>query len=56
MGNYSKLIGTLVGGIVGVLVSSFGLPADFATVEIQGAITVLIAGVAAFLFPANAKA
>lgn len=54
-GNFSKLIGSLVGGVIGVGVSKFGLPAEVATPEIQGAITVLLSALATFLFPANAK-
>jgi len=53
LGNYSKFYGSLVGGIVGVLVSKYGLPAELATPEIQGAVTVLLAAVTTFLFPAN---
>lgn len=53
MGNYSKLFGSLVGGVLGLAVSLFGLPAEWATPEIQGAITVLLGAAATFLFPAN---
>jgi hypothetical protein len=53
MGNYSKLVGAVVGGVAGVLVSRFGLPTEFATPEIQGAVTVILSAVATFLFPAN---
>lgn len=53
MGAYSKMIGALVGGVAGFLVSMFGLPEAWATPEMQGAITVLLSTVFAFAFPAN---
>lgn len=53
MGNYSKLIGSLVGGVLGFAVSRWGLPTDFATPDVQGALTVLLGAVATFIFPAN---
>ncbi len=52
MGNYSKLIGSLVGAAAGVAVS-FGLPEELATPEIQGAIVIVLAGVFTYFFPAN---
>jgi hypothetical protein len=53
MGNYSKLVGSLVGGAFGFAVARWGLPADLATPEIQGAVTVLFGGILTFIFPAN---
>lgn len=53
LGNYSKLIGSLVGGIFGVLVSRYGLPDAWATPEIQGAVTVLLSAACTWAFPAN---
>jgi hypothetical protein len=53
MGNYSKLIGSLVGGVIGIAVSRWGLPAEWATPEIQGAVTVILGAAATFIFPAN---
>lgn len=53
MGNYSKLVGALVGGVAGVLVSRFGLPTAFAAPEVQGAVTVILSAAATYLFPAN---
>ena len=53
MGNYSKLIGTIVGGGLGILVNTGILPADMATTEIQSAIVTLLAAVGTFIFPAN---
>jgi hypothetical protein len=53
LGNYSKAIGALVGGIFGVLVSRYGLPEAFATPEIQGAVVTLLAVAATWAFPAN---
>lgn len=52
-GNYSKLIGSLTGGIFGLLVSRYGLPAEFATPEIVGGVTTLIGGLFTWAFPAN---
>ncbi|HEV2501492.1 MAG TPA: hypothetical protein VGV39_00355 [Mesorhizobium sp.] len=53
MGNYSKLIGSIVGGVAGLLVARGLLPAEWATPEIQGAIVVLLSAAATFAFPAN---
>lgn len=56
MGNYSKIIGSLVGGIFGVLLNLSVLPADLATAEIQGAVIVVLSAVFTFFFPANKPA
>jgi len=53
LGNYSKAIGALVGGVFGVLVSRYGLPDVWATPEIQGAVTVLLSAACTWAFPAN---
>lgn len=53
MGNYSKLIGSLVGGIAGLLVNIGVLPESMATPEIQSSIVVLLATITTFIFPAN---
>jgi hypothetical protein len=53
MGNYSKLIGSLVGGLLGMLVSFGILPAEWATPEIQAAIVTLLSSIFTFAFPAN---
>ncbi|WP_315920470.1 hypothetical protein [Mesorhizobium sp. SP-1A] len=53
MGNYSKLIGSIVGGVAGLLVARGLLPEEWATTEIQGAIVVLLSAVATYAFPAN---
>jgi|EndMetStandDraft_8_1072994.scaffolds.fasta_scaffold1072172_2 hypothetical protein len=53
LGNYSKAIGALVGGVFGVLVSRYGLPDAWATPEIQGAVTVLLSAACTWAFPAN---
>lgn len=52
LGNYSKLIGSLVGFVAGVAVS-YGLPAELATPEIQLSLTGLLVGVATWAFPKN---
>jgi len=56
MGNYSKLIGSLVGGALGMLVSFGILPAEYATPEIQTSIVTLLATFLTFIFPANKPA
>jgi hypothetical protein len=53
LGNYSKLVGSVVGGVFGLLVANFGLPAEWATPEIQGAVTVIMSAAFTYLFPAN---
>ena len=55
LGNYSKLIGSLVGGIFGIAVSKFGLPDTWATPEVQGAVTVIMSAAFTWLFPPNEK-
>jgi hypothetical protein len=55
LGNYSKLIGSLVGGLFGMLVSFGIMPTEWATPEIQASIVTLLSAVFTFLFPANAK-
>lgn len=52
-GNYSKLVGSAVGAIFGILVSKFALPAEYASPEIQASVTVLLTAVVTYLFPAN---
>jgi hypothetical protein len=52
MGNYSKLIGSIVGGVFGLL-ATFGLPVEWATPEIQGAIVTGMSAIFTFIFPAN---
>jgi hypothetical protein len=51
--NHSKLIGSLVGAGFGYAVAKLGLPAEFATPEIQMGITGLFAAIATWIFPAN---
>ncbi|RRH98032.1 hypothetical protein EH240_19720 [Mesorhizobium tamadayense] len=54
MGNYSKLIGSIVGGAVGWLGSKYALPPDLTSPEVQAAATLILSAVATYLFPANA--
>ena len=56
MGNYSKLIGSLVGGLAGALVSFGVLPEELATPEIQAGVITVLAAVVTFFFPANKPA
>lgn len=53
LGNYSKFIGSIVGGVVGILVSNFGLPEAFASPEIQSMVTVALSAAFTYAFPAN---
>jgi hypothetical protein len=53
MGSYSKLIGSIVGGVVGWLGSKYALPASLTSPEIQAAATLILSAVATYLFPAN---
>lgn len=53
MGNYSKLFGAIVGGVVGWLGSRYALPDALTSPEVQGATTVLLSAIATYLFPAN---
>lgn len=53
MGNYSKLIGSLVGGVLGLLVAKNVIPAEFNTPDVQAAVTVLVSAFAVWAFPAN---
>ena len=52
--DWSKAIGAAVGALASVAVN-LGLPAEYATVELQGAVTVILAAIFAALFPANTK-
>ncbi len=56
MGNYSKLIGSIVGAAAGALVSFGVLPEELATPELQASVVAVLAAVATFLFPANKDA
>ncbi len=52
--DWSKAIGAAVGALASVGVN-LGLPAEYATAEIQAAVTVILATIFAALFPANTK-
>lgn len=54
MGNYSKLIGSIVGGIIGWLGSKYALPPELTSPNIQAAATIILSAIATYLFPANA--
>ncbi|MEP0150023.1 hypothetical protein [Roseibium sp.] len=56
MGNYSKLIASLVGAAAGILVSYNLLPAELATTEIQASVVVVITGLVTYFAPANRAA
>lgn len=54
MSAYSKFFGAIIGGILGVLVSKFGLPAELSSPEVVGGLTTLASAVVTWLAPANA--
>lgn len=56
MGNYSKLIGSIVGALAGAAVSFGILPESLATPELQASVVAVLAAVATYLFPANKEA
>lgn len=53
MGNYSKLIGSIVGAAAVALVAFGVLPEDLATPELQASFVAVLAAIATYLFPAN---
>lgn len=53
MANYSKLIGSIVGGVIGLLVSNYGLPAELNTPEMIAAVTALVCAAGTYFAPAN---
>lgn len=53
LGNYSKLYGSLTGGVLGYLISALGVPAALATPEMQAALTVVLSGLFTYAFPKN---
>lgn len=53
MSNYSKFFGAIIGGLLGIGVSKFGLPADMASPEVVGGLTTLVSALATWLAPAN---
>ena len=52
MGNFSKLIGAVVGSLIG-LAAALGIDAEFMTPEIQTTLVSVLAVAATFFFPAN---
>lgn len=53
MGNYSKFIGSLVGGVLGLIGSKFALPAEWQSPEMVSAITLVLGSIFTFIFPPN---
>jgi len=53
MGNYSKLIGSIVGAAIGFGVAKGFLPAEWNTPEVVASFTATISAIFTFLFPAN---
>ena len=56
LGNYSKIVGSIVGALAGALVSFGILPDQLATPEIQTSIVGILSAVFTFFFPANKSA
>lgn len=58
MGNYSKLIAALIGGLMAWAVTAFGLPAEWAgeNSEMVVGISGVVTAVLVYLFPANKEA
>lgn len=50
---YSKMFGSIIGGVLGIAVSKFGLPAELASPEVVGTLTALAAAFVTWLAPAN---
>lgn len=53
MSAYSKLIGTIIASLLGLAASKYGLPAEFNTPEVVGALTALAGAVGTYIAPAN---
>ena len=53
---YSKIWGSLIGGVIGIGISKFGLPAEFGSPEIVGALTALVSAIGTWLAPPNKAA
>jgi len=53
MAKYSKAIGSLLGGLVAVLVAFNVLPEDAITPEIIGSVSMIAATIAVYFAPAN---
>lgn len=56
LGNYSKIVGSIVGALAGALVSFGILPDQLATPEIQTSVVGILSAVFTFFFPANKSA
>ncbi|MCG6115123.1 MAG: hypothetical protein MEQ84_07975 [Mesorhizobium sp.] len=56
MGNYSKLIGSVVGAAAGALVAFGVLPEELATPEMQASVVAVLSAVFTWAFPANTPA
>jgi hypothetical protein len=53
MMKYSKLIGSVVGALVG-MATAFGLDVEAFTPEVQASLIVVLTAIGTFIFPANA--
>lgn len=53
LGNYSKLIGSIVGAAAGALVAFGVLPESLATPELQASLVAVLSAVCTYFFPAN---
>jgi hypothetical protein len=55
LGNNSKWIGSLVGGIMAWIVARFALPPEWASADMVQALTMIVGTLFVYLFPANVK-
>lgn len=53
MGNYSKLIGAIVGGAISYGVNKGILPAEWTDPTTVSAVTTVVISICVYLFPAN---
>lgn len=53
MSNYSKLIGSVIGGLLGFLVSKYGLPAELNSPDVITGLTGLACALGTYIAPAN---
>ena len=55
MGNYSKAIAAILGGLV-TMAGAFGIPVEWATPEVVTAVGTVITTVLVYIFPPNRAA
>jgi hypothetical protein len=54
MSNYSKFIASIIGGVLGLLVAKFALPAELVSdAVVQGLTSIVMSSLAVYIAPAN---